>query len=149
MNLSEFSGLELMQMVLEGSIPHPPISDIVPMQGTEVKEGFVRFKVKADQRHLNPQGVVSGGFAATVLDSVTGSAVHTMLGKSSGYGTIDLNVKMLNAVPMDQELVAEGKIIHITKRIGVAEGILKDEGGKIYAHATASCLIFRGTAKIF
>jgi acyl-coenzyme A thioesterase PaaI-like protein len=31
-----------------------------------------------------------------------------MLEPGVGYGTIDLNVKMLKAVPLDRELIAEG-----------------------------------------
>ena len=46
-------------------------------------------------RHVNPMGGVHGGFAAAVLDSVTGCAVHTMLDPGFGCGTVDLNIKML------------------------------------------------------
>jgi uncharacterized protein (TIGR00369 family) len=47
---------------------------------------------RADQRHLNPFGDVHGGFAATVLDSVTGCAVHSPLEAGVGCSTIDLQV---------------------------------------------------------
>ena len=36
-------------------------------------------------------------------DSVTGWADHTMLDVGMGYGRVDLNVKMLKAVPLDAE----------------------------------------------
>ena len=99
MNLSEMTGLELVQAMIDGALPHPAMADTVPMRITEAERGRVIFAVRADARHLNPLGGVHGGFAAPVLDSVTGCAVHTMLEAGVGYGTVDLNVKMLRAVP--------------------------------------------------
>lgn len=93
MNPKEMTGLQLLQAMCAGKIPPASISETIPMQPYEVAEGTIRFKVKADHRHLNPLGGVHGGFAATVLDSVTGCAVHTMLEAGVGYGTIDLNIK--------------------------------------------------------
>ncbi len=93
------------------------------MRATEAARGHVTFTVRADARHLNPLGGVHGGFAATVLDSVTGCAVHTMLDVGVGYGTVDLNVKMLKAIPLDRDLTAEGRVIHLSRSIGVSEGI--------------------------
>jgi len=37
---------------------------------------------------------------------------------------------------------AEGKVIHVGSQIGTAEGRLFDAHGKLYAHATTTCLIF-------
>ncbi|MFK7200600.1 PaaI family thioesterase [Acinetobacter baumannii] len=93
--------------------------------------------------HLNPLGGVHGGFAATVLDSVTGCAVHTMLPAGVGYGTIDLNVKMCRPLPQNQVLIATGKVINLSKNLGISEGKITDEEGKLYAYATATCMIIR------
>ena len=62
--------------------------------------------MKADERHLNPLGGVHGGFAATVLDSVTGCAVHSMLEAGAGYGTIDLNIKMCRPIPKTKRITS-------------------------------------------
>ena len=51
-----------------------------------------------------------GEFASTVLDSVTGCAVHTLLGAGVAYGTIDLNIKLIRPVPKDENLIAEGNV---------------------------------------
>ena len=93
------TGLELLQAMHDGHLPKASISEIVPMQGTALEAGMIRMTVRADGRHLNPLGGVHGGFAATVLDSVTGCAVHTMLEAGVGYGTVDLNIKMLRPIP--------------------------------------------------
>ncbi|MFH7764932.1 PaaI family thioesterase [Acinetobacter sp. BSP-28] len=143
MNPKEMTGLQLLQAMCEGKIPPASISETMSMQPYEVAEGTIHFKVKADSRHLNPLGGVHGGFAATVLDSVTGCAVHSMLEAGVGYGTIDLNIKMCRPIPKDQQLLAIGKVINISKNLGISEGKIVDEDGKLYAHATATCMLIR------
>lgn len=145
-NLAELTGLEIMQAMIRGDLPRPSITDTVPMVFGEASSGSIKFRATADERHLNPMGGVHGGFAATVLDSVTGCAVHTMLAAGEGYGTVDLNVKMLKPIPLGTELLAEGKVIHISKSIGVAEGTIKTLAGVLLAHATSTCLIKRTSA---
>lgn len=139
----EMTGLEFLQAMIEGHIPPASISKTIPMQPTEISEGSVTFKAHADHNHLNPLGGVHGGFAATVLDSVTGCAVHTMLPAGVGYGTIDLNVKMCRPIPQNQALIATGKVINLSKNLGISEGKIIDDEGKLYAYATATCMIIR------
>ena len=93
------SGLELLRAMGEGRVPGPSIAETMPMEFSEIEEGRVVFHATADERHLNPLGGVHGGFAATVLDSVTGCAVHSTLAAGIGYGTVELDVKMMRPVP--------------------------------------------------
>ena len=137
------TGLELLHAMIEGKIPRASISETIPMQLYEGSEGSATFSVQADARHLNPLGGVHGGFAATVLDSATGCAVHSTLEAGVGYGTIDLNVKMCRPVPQNKTLKAIGKVINISKNLAISEGQLLDDEGKLYAHATATCMIIR------
>ena len=139
----EMSGLEFLQTMVDGHIPRASISETIPMDLHEISNGYACFKVKADSRHLNPLGGVHGGFAATALDSATGCAIHTTLDAGVGYGTIDLNVKMCRPVPKDKELLAIGSVINLSKNLAISEGKLVDEDGKLYAHATATCMIIR------
>ncbi|NNG76406.1 PaaI family thioesterase [Acinetobacter sp. ANC 4277] len=143
MNIKNLSGLQIMQEMCNGNIPMPSMATTIPMSASEVELGHVTFIVKADDRHLNPMGSVHGGFAATVLDSVTGCAVFSMLEAGLSYTTIDLNIKMCRPVPLNTKLKAVAKIINISKSLGIAEGQLIDDEGKLYAHATATCMIIR------
>ena len=143
MNPKEMTGLQLLQAMCDGTIPAASISETIPMRPYEVSEGSIHFKAKAVYRHLNPLGGVHGGFAATVLDSVTGCAVHSMLEAGVGYGTIDLNIKMCRPIPQNIELTAIGTVINLSKNLGISEGKIIDDNGKIYAHATATCMIIR------
>ncbi|WP_216935363.1 MULTISPECIES: PaaI family thioesterase [unclassified Acinetobacter] len=147
MNPKEMSGLALLQAMRNGEIPAASISETMSMQPTVIESGHVEFKVKADHRHLNPLGGVHGGFAATVLDTVTGCAIHTLLEAGVSYGTIDLNIKMCRPIPRDQQLKAIGKSINLSKNLGISEGQILDEEGRLYAHATATCMIIRTEEK--
>jgi uncharacterized protein (TIGR00369 family) len=78
-----------------------------------------------------------------VIDPVTARAAHTMLDAGIGLATLDLNTKMLKHIPLGKEFVAEGRVIHLSKKIGISEGTLKDAQANLYAHATAICMIKR------
>ncbi|CAH0991568.1 hypothetical protein SIN8267_01677 [Sinobacterium norvegicum] len=143
MDLTTMSGLEVIQAVIRGELPPPSITNAIPMIMAEAEAGRVIFLATANENHLNPMGGVHGGFAATVLDSVTGCAVHTMMEPMVSYSTIDLNIKMMRPLPQHEEMIAEGRIVNLSKSLGVAEGTLKNKAGKLLATATATCLIKR------
>lgn len=143
MQKQSLSGLALLQKMIEGALPPATMADTIPMKIIKVEKGMAVFQAQAGPGHLNPMGCVHGGFAATVLDSVTGCAVHTTLGPGESYGTVDLNVKMLKPVPVGKQLRAVGKVVHISRRLGVSEATLTDDEGNLYAHATCSCIINR------
>ena len=138
------SGQELLQEIVDGKRPMPTMAQTIPMGFVSISPGSVVFSATAGVQHLNPMGGVHGGFVATVLDSVTGCAVHSLLEAGVGYATVDLNVKMLRPVPSNRELTAIGRVIHRSGRLAVSEGSLQDERGRILAHATATCMILRG-----
>lgn len=143
MNPLEMTGLEMMQAFAQGLVPEPGIAKTMPMKPLEVEHGRIVFSAIADERHTNPLGGVHGGFAATVLDSVTGCATHTVLAAGEGYGTTDLNVKMCRPLPFNKQLIAEGKVINAGRNLVISEGYIRDEEGKLYAHATATNMIIR------
>lgn len=143
MKIEEMTGLEILQAMALGDLPGASITTTIPMTFVKIEEGRVLFHATANDSHLNPLGGVHGGFAATVLDSVTGCAVHTLLKAGVGYGTIDLNIKMIRPVPKNEKLIAEGKIINLSKSLGISEGTLKNQEGKLLATATATCMIIK------
>ena len=143
MSIATMTGLEIMQAFAAGKFPKPTIAETIPMDFQTVEHGGVTFSATATDRHLNPMGGVHGGFAATVMDSVTGCAVHTTLEPGEGYATVDLNVKMVRPIPQNVQLNAEGRVINRSRSLAISESTLKDDEGKLYAHGTASCMIIQ------
>jgi len=145
MQIDNMSGLDIMQAMISGQIALPTMCKTMPMKVVEAAEGRVLFEVQADGRHLNVLGSIHGGFATTIMDSITGCAVHTLLAPGDAYATVDLNVKMLRPVPINVPLVAEGTVLNVSKSLGVSQGALRDKAGKLYAHATATCMLMRNS----
>ena len=79
----------------------------------------------------------------TLLDSALGCSVHTTLDKGDTYTTLEIKVNLVRPLTKDTGLIrAEGRILHRGRTLGTAEGEIKDAGGKLYAHATTTCMIF-------
>lgn len=135
------NGIEQLKAMMAGEIPPPSMVKTMSSELVDVEEGFVRFIVKADDRLLNLMGGVHGGFSATVIDTITGCAVSTLLDEETAFATTDLNVKMIRPIQVGQELIAEGRVINRSRRLAVADGKIIDENGKIFAIGSASCMI--------
>jgi uncharacterized protein (TIGR00369 family) len=140
---ADLSGLEYMSAVASGELPPPPIGELMRMRPTAVEPGRAVFEGHPGEEHYNPIGVVHGGYAATLLDSALGCAVHTTLEPGAGYTTVALEVKMVRPITRDIDRVeAEGEVLYRGRRQATAQARLVDSAtGKLLAHATATCLI--------
>jgi uncharacterized protein (TIGR00369 family) len=144
----ELSGLEYLRAIAHGDLPAPPIADLIGFEFSEIEEGRAVFECMPAEYHYNPIGTVHGGLACTLFDSAMGCAVHTMLSAGVGYTTVELKVNFLKPITAETgRLLCEGKTIHVGGRIATAEARLYDEAGKLYGHATTTCMIFRESSK--
>jgi uncharacterized protein (TIGR00369 family) len=136
------SGAEFFAAIAEGKIPPPPIMQALDFDGVSFGEGRAAFRLTPREFHYNPLGTVHGGVFATLLDSACGCAVHTMLPAGVFYTSLDLSLKFLRPVTVDTgPITAEGTVIHLGRRMALAEGRITDAGGKVYVTATSSCLV--------
>ncbi len=136
------SGLDLLRGIVEGRYPAPPMAATLGFALVEVEHGRAVFAGRPEPRHLNPLGVVHGGYAATLLDSCMGCAVHSTLPAGTGYATVEFKVTLLRALTAATgEVRAEGRLLHGGRRIAAAEGRLTDAQGRLLAHGSTSCLI--------
>ena len=138
------SGLEFLQKIVSGELPRPPISALMNFGLAEVSEGRAVFTVEPAEYHYNPIGVVHGGLAATLLDSAMGCAVHSKLPAGAGYTTLEVKVNYVRPLTAETGAVrCEAEVIHVGGRTATAEGKVLDAAGRLYAHATTTCIIFR------
>lgn len=136
-------GLEFLQDMIAGKIPQPPMCATLGFHLAEAKEGYARFDGLPEFRHYNPIGTVHGGFAATLLDSSLGCAIFSTLAKGEAWTTLELKLNLVRPITKDTGLVsADGRIIHRGRTVATSEGTLKDKAGKLYAHASTTCMIF-------
>lgn len=137
------SGLQVFEAIFAGDLPAPPIGETMDFIPIHMEEGVAVFQGKPMLRHYNPLGTVHGGWFCTLLDSAVGCAVHTTLPAGKGYTTLEIKVNMLRTLTDAVPLVrAEGKVIHAGRQVATAEGRIVGPDGKVYAHATTTCMIF-------
>jgi len=138
----ELTGLQQLQFMLSGAMPPPTISETLDFTLTDVSFGKAVFEGNPSEQHLNPLGVVHGGYAATLLDSALGCSIHTVIDPGEGYTTVDLSVKFLRALkPGMGKVIATGEVVHKGRKIATADARLEDEDGKLYATGTTTCAI--------
>lgn len=139
------SGLELMQELIAGHHPPPPIAQTLGFALIAVAFGEATFSLEPGEHLYNPIGVVHGGVAATLLDSAMGCAVHSTLAAGERYTTLELKVNYVGAILADTGTVtATAKIVHRGGRTATAEArAISERGGKLLAHGTTTCLIMR------
>jgi uncharacterized protein (TIGR00369 family) len=137
------TGMQIFEAIFDGTLPRPPIGDTLDFVPIRIEPGLAVFQGRPQLRHYNPLGTVHGGWFAALLDSAVGCAVHSTLPSGKAYTTLELKLNIVRALRDAVPLVrAEGKVIHAGQQVATAEGRLLGPDGKLYAHATTTCLIF-------
>ena len=135
--------IDQIRALMDGSSDYRGIAHLMDFKPVEVEEGLVVFEGHPTKAVYNPIGSVHGGYAATLLDSAMGCAVHTRLKAGQCYTTLELKIAYHRALNDTSGPVrAEGKVISLGRRAAFAEGRLLDKDGKLCATATTTCLVF-------
>jgi uncharacterized protein (TIGR00369 family) len=120
----------------------PPIGRTMDFSLVEADRGRALFVGTPGEMHYNPMGGVHGGYAATLLDSACGIAVHTMLEPDQGFTTLELKVSYLRGMNERTGPVrAEGRVVNIGRRVAFAEADIRDADGRLMATATSTLLV--------
>ncbi len=140
-------GASFLRALLTGALPGAPIAHTLDFRPASVEPGAVVFEFTPAEFHYNPIGTVHGGMIATVCDSACGCAVQSMLPAGTGYTSLDLSVKFLRPVTASTgPMTCEATVTHLGSRSALAQARLTDADGRLYAHATSSCMVFRPPA---
>lgn len=141
--IAGLTGMQLFEAMLEGRLPAAPISRTLGFLLVHVEPGHAVFQGRPQFDHYNPLGTVHGGWFATLLDSAVGCAVHSTLPAGKAYTTLELKMNIVRALTDKVPLVrAEGRVVHPGNQVATAEGRLIGPDGKLYAHASTTCLVF-------
>jgi len=142
------TGMEYMTAVVTGQMPPPPIAVTMRLRPVELEEGRVVFEGEPGEEHYNPIGVVHGGYAATLLDSALGCAVHTTLPAGVGYTSLGLEAKFVRPITRDTgRVLCEATVLYRGRKQATSEATLTAaDSGKLIAHGIATCMILGGEA---
>jgi uncharacterized protein (TIGR00369 family) len=136
------NGLEQLRIWLEAGLQPMGIGETLKISLCEVEEGRAVFEGTPGVHVYNPLGIVHGGYAAALLDSAVGCAVHSRLASGKGYSTLELKIAYHRPLTSTTGPVrAEGQVVSIGKRVAFAEGRITDARGTLYATATSTLLI--------
>jgi uncharacterized protein (TIGR00369 family) len=139
------SGLQQLKALI-ASGRRPGIAEALDFQLIEVSEGTAVFAGTPGPHAFNPVGVVHGGYAAALLDSACGCAVHTRITAQQGFTTLELKVSYHKALTdTTGPLRAEGRVLTFGRRVAFSEAKLIDASGRLYASATSTLLVFEQT----
>lgn len=139
------SGLEYMRRVAHGEFEGAPMVRHLGMRMTEVEEGRCTIVIDEVRReHENGLGIAHGGLAATLLDTALSCAVNTVMPAGKIFTTLEMKINYIRAIhASNAPLTCVGHVVHAGSRTATAEGRIVDSNGKLYAHGTVTCILFR------
>ncbi|MBV8502877.1 MAG: PaaI family thioesterase [Paucibacter sp.] len=141
--IAELSGLQILQAMIAGKLPPPPITDTLDFMLVQASKGQATFQGTPKLRHYNPLGGVHGGWFATLLDSALGCAVMSALPAGQSYTTLELKINLVRGLSTQVPAVrAVARTVHVGKQVATAEAQLIGHDGKLYAHSSTTCLVF-------
>ena len=135
--------MAFLQRMRDTGEEYPPIGRFVQFQIDDISVGHLTGRGTPGDQHYNPLGVVHGGFASTLLDLALGHVSITALDDmTKAVSTTDLSVKYVRSIYSTiGTMFWESHVLHSGKSIVVAEALLKDADGKLYAMAQSTCMI--------
>jgi uncharacterized protein (TIGR00369 family) len=141
--MAAMAGIEFVRAIFAGQLPAPPIMQTIEPFDSTAEPGVVAMSSIPGFRHYNPIGSVHGSYAAALLDSAMGMAVHSMLPAGTGYTTLEFKISFIRGMTEDSGPVrSEGRTLSVGRRAATAEGRITDSKGRLLAHATTTCLVF-------
>lgn len=116
-----------------------PFQELLDFDKTEFSEGYARFTLKLQDKHMNHAGIPHGGVYSALLDNALGAS-GCYKGSDTDMRiavTLNLNVSYL-AQPEGQVLTVQGRVVGGGRKIYFAEGDVADDTGKVLARATGT-----------
>ncbi len=136
------SGLEFLQATIRGEVPESPMMCTLGVRTVEAEPGRVVMQAPTEMFQFNTIGTGHGGFLATLLDTVMGSAVHSRLPAQQGFTTLDIQVRYRKAMKPDAGVVTVvGIAEHVGRTTGTASATVTNEDGAVLATATSTLLL--------
>jgi uncharacterized protein (TIGR00369 family) len=144
--MNEKSSLNLphhIQMMLNGSVPPPPIASLIGFTLVSIGSGKAVMEFEATERHANPMGTLHGGVLCDVSDAAMGMAYASTLKEGESFTTLELKINFIKPV-WRAKLRAEGSVVEGGKTVGLVMCDVFDEKGRLVARASSTCMTLRG-----
>lgn len=138
------SGLEYMRKIMSGELPHAPMVKLLGIDFVQIDEGRAVLAAVALPEHENGIGIAHGGLAAALLDTALGCAVNSVMPAGKIFTTLEMKIHYTRPITRETGRVeCTASVVHVGTRAATAEGKVIDAQGRVYAHGTATCMLFR------
>jgi len=115
-----------------------PFIELVGAELEEMREGYGRLALIVEEKHTNPNGVMHGGVATTLMDSAAAIALGALRGEAarqdSPHATVEMNASLIAAVRPGEKIVIEGRVLSLRRSVAFCESeVRKDSDGDLLA----------------
>ncbi len=142
------SGLEYMRKLVAGELQAAPMARLLNIRIVDVDEGRAVVTAEPTAEFENSLRIAHGGFAAALLDTALGCAVNSVMPAGKIFTTLEMKINFTRAVTREAgTLTCNATIVHAGARTATAEGRVVDGDGKLYAHGSATFILFRDTTE--
>jgi uncharacterized protein (TIGR00369 family) len=136
------TGRQILQAIIDGELPQPPIGQTLSFWLTEIGDGFAAFEGETGPHLRNPMGGVHGGWALTLIDSAAGCAGLSLLPAGSLFATVETKANFSRPITHDTGRIrCEGRVIAQGRQIISAEAKVWNADGKVLAHGTSTLMV--------
>ena len=116
-----------------------PVARLIGFEAKEIAGGRAVVTLVAGRQHANPMGTLHGGILCDIADAAMGMAFASTLAPDESFTTIELKINFFRPV-WEAQLRAEGNVVRRGSTIGYIECDTVDEGGRLIAKASSTCM---------
>jgi uncharacterized protein (TIGR00369 family) len=109
-----------------------PFVELIGGRLEEWQEGYVCYALTLEERHMNPNGVMHGGVATTLMDEALGAVIASVRGveamKAAPHATVEMNVSFLAGPRVGDEIIVEGRTLKVGRSVAFGEAEVRRRG---------------------
>ena len=114
-----------------------PIASFLKMRILELTPGYAKVAMKLMPEYQNFNGLIFGGIIMAVADQAFAYASNSLAHPSIAS---QFNIHFIAGAGVDDELIAEGRVVRSGKRVGISEMVVTNQDGKLIARATGTTI---------
>jgi len=119
------------------------VAHLIGFEASDIADGRATVTLTAGPQHANPMGTLHGGILCDIADAAMGIAFASTLAPEESFTTVEMKINFFRPV-WQARLRAQGTVVQRGRTIGYMECTITDEGNRMIAKATSTCMVLRG-----
>ena len=116
---------------------HDLIASFLDMRLVELTPGYAKIAMKLKPEYQNSLGLIFGGIIMAVADQAFAYASNSLVRPSLAS---QFNTHFIASAQVNDELIAECKVLSSGRRVGISEVVVTNQDGKLIAKATGTTI---------